>query len=122
MKRFHSMLFLVIIFSFVSAEGAHALRCKGRLVFHGDSKFEVLATCGEPAWIEKRTIERIGRRDYGVCSNKDSDRGYSGNPSVTVVPIEVEEWLYNFGPHRLLQILRFENGVLVDIEDGDYGF
>jgi len=36
--------------------------------------------------------------------------------------VRVEEWTYNFGPQRFLQIYRFENGEVVEMKFGDYGF
>jgi uncharacterized protein YvpB len=36
--------------------------------------------------------------------------------------IPVEVWTYNFGPHRLMQRVRFENDVVVRIESLGYGF
>jgi len=36
--------------------------------------------------------------------------------------IPVEMWTYNFGPDRLMQRIRFENGVVVRIESLGYGF
>ena len=34
----------------------------------------------------------------------------------------VEEWEYNFGTNRFLYYLRFENGKLMRITVGDYGY
>lgn len=34
----------------------------------------------------------------------------------------VETWIYNFGPDRLIQSIRFENGVVVRIESLGYEF
>jgi hypothetical protein len=39
-----------------------------------------------------------------------------------VVPVNVEEWLYNFGPQYFMQLLRFENGRLVEIRNLGYGY
>lgn len=122
MRKINFILFFSIFLSLVFIQSASAIRCNGRIVTLGDTKFEVLATCGEPAWIEKRTIKHIERRNHRIYSDKYPHREYSSYPSVVVIPIEVEEWLYNFGSHRFLQILRFENGDLVEIENGDYGF
>jgi Protein of unknown function (DUF2845) len=43
---------------------------------------------------------------------------------VTAKPGEmaVETWIYNFGPNRLMQSIRFENGVVVKIDSLGYGF
>ncbi len=40
--------------------------------------------------------------------------------SDTEIPVEI--WTYNFGPQRLMQRIRFENGVIVKMESLGYGF
>lgn len=37
------------------------------------------------------------------------------------VQIVVSDWIYDFGASRFIRALRFENGVLVAIEEGSYG-
>lgn len=36
--------------------------------------------------------------------------------------VDAEVWTYNFGPDRLLQLLRFRNNHLADIRSDGYGF
>jgi len=36
--------------------------------------------------------------------------------------VTVEEWEYNLGPTRFIRYLQFENGRLIRIIDGDYGY
>ena len=31
--------------------------------------------------------------------------------------VQIEEWVYNFGPQRFMQLLRFEDGRLKQIQD-----
>jgi len=38
------------------------------------------------------------------------------------VEIVVEEWTYNFGPHRLMRVVRFENGLVTSITQLAYGY
>jgi hypothetical protein len=38
------------------------------------------------------------------------------------VEIVIEEWTYNFGPRRLMQLVRFENGFVADMDQLGYGF
>ncbi len=58
---------------------------------------EIRAACGEPAF-----RERIGATLPGAEYD--------------------EEWLYNFGPRKLLRILRLREGRLVLIEDDGFGY
>ena len=50
------------------------------------------------------TLERKGRDLWNVRSDV------------------IEEWLYNFGPTRLLRILTFQNGTLKEVRTAGHGF
>jgi hypothetical protein len=113
------MVFLCIaVFSSLEMHPAFAFRCEDKLVSQGDTKFEVLSKCGEPAWIEKRTVKKIESHDDDGSSAQRHHRDHR----TLVVPVEVEEWTYNLGPGRLIQILTFENGKLMKVENGGYGY
>ena len=87
----------------------HALRDSAG--FTGDTKLETLLKCGEPVWRETLA--------GGCCPGSYLRRAggrfktYSGF---------FEEWTYNFGPQQFMRILRFQNGRLMDIELGGYGY
>ena len=128
MKTFKTIL-LLLIFSFTLslANTAYGFWCKNRLVTIGDTKYEVLSRCKEPAykdfWIEKR----IKRDFYGnpfVSSLDDvySERRQYRMPRYAVEEVVIEEWIYNLGPTSFLRHLVFENGRLVNITTGNYGF
>jgi uncharacterized protein YvpB len=42
--------------------------------------------------------------------------------SSDLVEVPVEIWIYNLGPSKLMQRLRFEDGELIEIESLGYGF
>ena len=42
--------------------------------------------------------------------------------SSELVEVPVEIWLYNLGPNKFMQRLRFEDGELIEIESLGYGF
>ncbi|RKH53615.1 DUF2845 domain-containing protein [Corallococcus llansteffanensis] len=94
---------------------ASALRCDNKLVSEGASKADTLMKCGEPLTKESRTE---------VISNKvkvsSPDRTEQVSQEV-LSSVTIEEWTYNFGPHRLMQTAIFRNGVLVDVRSGSYG-
>jgi hypothetical protein len=92
----------------LSAPSAWALRCGSSLVNAGDYKLEVLRKCGEPAFADSR-IELRYTKLYGT-----------GLEFGQYVPITIDEWVYDFGPNRFVQLLRFENGRLVDIQSLGY--
>ena len=94
---------------------AYALRCGTELVSKRDPKFEVTRKCGDPVSIEAWTEYQIIPRSYDHYQ-------HSAILDNIGVSIAVEEWLYNFGPHRLIYWLRFENGYLVKIGTLGYGY
>lgn len=98
----------VILLLFIPTE-AFALRCGNKLVDIGDRKIEVLEKCGNPLfvenWQEEVTVYR-GRLEKQI-------RRISSN--------YIEEWTYNFGANRFIYFLRFVNGRLNRIEEGQVG-
>lgn len=113
------------------AEPALAFRCKGKLVMEGDPQIKVLKFCGEPASVQQRTIYRSGipRR---FVSSQTALESNGGEISVSreellihdrsVVEVLVEDWTYNFGPHKLIRVVHFENGLVTDIDRLGYGY
>ena len=88
---------------------ADSMRCGSKLMTDGDPSDKVLAYCGEPASIERREI----LRGYGY---------YHGTTVNTAYEVSVELWTYNFGPHKLMYRLRFEDGLLVDVDTLSHGY
>jgi hypothetical protein len=78
----------------------------------GDGKLDVLERCGEP------TAADLWEERIGVVA-VDRAAGYGGGESITLVR---EVWTYNRGPRRFLRLVHFENGRVVKIEDGGYGY
>jgi hypothetical protein len=101
------LLFLAMLGVSTSAAAADTLRCGSRLVSLGDTKAEVLIKCGAPAWKDNWTDEIINNVNRATELRVSIDR---------------ERWIYNFGPHSFLEFLLFENGKLIDISSGDYGY
>ncbi len=95
-----------------TASGAQYLRCGADVVAVGDRKFDLLQRCGEPALKESRTKER-------AMKAWDPRRRTLREVRVTV---EVEEWTYNFGPHRFYYIVHMEDGRVFKIESGGRGY
>jgi hypothetical protein len=101
-----------------SAGPAYALRCGTGVVSTGAHKFEVLQKCGEPDFAEERVIHETryvaadGRYYTGLdYPHHEILPGYR----LITIPILIEHWTYNFGPHRLVYRLRFVDGGLRDI-------
>lgn len=77
------------------------LRCGSRIVAPGQTQLAVEAACNEPSFVDRwpEVSPPFGRR-----------RG----------PVEI--WTYNFGPNRLLWLLRFDGDRLSLIETEGHGF
>jgi len=97
---------------------AYAMRCGVDLITTGQYSYQVLDRCGAPVEQHVKTIYRaINYRDvYDYDGNV-----HRGNVSPIVVPVTVEEWIYDFGPNRLRRRLVFEDGLLVQIDTLDRG-
>ncbi len=124
----HLMLALTCL---ALAEPALALRCKGKLVKEGDPQVKVLKYCGEPASAQQRMIWRSGVPrpwiDRRLSVESDDTAISVAHEELlihdrSVVEIFVEEWTYNFGPHRLMRVVRFENGIVADVKGLGYGY
>jgi len=106
------------------AQPAHAFRCKSKLVKDGMHELQVIAVCGKPTTARHLgyTIQayNIGwRNSYpGGLSTERTYPGY-GNLHQQII---ITEYIYNFGPRKLMRRLIFEGGVLVTIESIGYGY
>jgi len=119
MKKTYVLLSIFLLLSMVPyANSTDGCRCGNKLVSTGDTKSEVLAHCGPPTWSEERTEERIER----IHGGDYYDRGVFREPVYGKVRVNVDEWFYNYGPTRFMQVFKFENGILVSIENGNYGY
>ncbi|MFB1485169.1 DUF2845 domain-containing protein [Corallococcus sp. RDP092CA] len=99
---------------------AHAasLRCDNKLVSEGASQSEAVAKCGEPVSKQTRSERTSNKSRQGT-----RNRGQYGESSTQVTTSSsVEEWTYNFGPNRLMQIAIFRDGQLVDVRSAGYGY
>ena len=90
-----------------TAAASDTFRCGNRLVSMGDTKAEVMIKCGSPAWKDDWTDEVINN-----INTADEVR----------VSVARERWVYNLGPHSFLRFLLFENGALINIATGGYGY
>jgi hypothetical protein len=90
---------------------ADALRCGNRLIGEGDHFSRLLRYCGEPEFVETRSAQRAFTNLLGQVVF----HGYAEE-------IRIEDWTYNFGPHKLMRIVRIENGQVAEIRQLGRGF
>lgn len=98
-----ALLGLLLILSAVETE---AFYCASKIVSVGDRKYEVREKCGDP------TYRRFRREAYVDHEDEVLKR---------VAHSILEEWVYDFGPRRLIRVLTFRHNVLQAVEQGGYG-
>jgi hypothetical protein len=105
-------VYCAAIAGFAAADPALAMRCGTRIIESGDTSAEVRHYCGEPIAVQVRRgishfVERHGYRVWipGLAEE-----------------ILIEEWTYNFGPLRLMRVVRIEDGLVTDVRELGYGF
>jgi hypothetical protein len=81
---------------------AQAFYCGEQLVDVNAREDEVLGKCGVPDYSETWEEELV---------QKSPDEAFERGASVTYA-----EWIYDFGPNRLIQILGFRDGVLKSVD------
>ncbi|MEJ0085856.1 MAG: DUF2845 domain-containing protein [Pseudomonadota bacterium] len=105
---------LLIVLGFLATSPAFAFRCGTKIVSEGDTRGEVAAKCGEPD--DVITQRSVFRRPVIWTQGRPY---YIGED---FIEIPVEAWVYNLGPNKLMQRVRFEGGVVVEIESLGYGY
>jgi hypothetical protein len=104
---------------------ALAMRCGSMLVNKGDSQAKVLKYCGDPVQTTERLSLRTGfyaetrLQHNGLSATASGSRHYYPYSRNEVI---VEEWVFNLGPNRLMRIVTFENGIVVDVDTLGYGY
>jgi len=104
---------ITFVLALAAASPAHAFRCGTKLVSEGDTRSEVVAKCGEPTDVDRKSVWRkpiIWR--YG--------RPFEVGTGLIEIPVEL--WLYNLGPNKLMRRVRLEDGVVTEIETLGYGY
>jgi hypothetical protein len=109
-KSLSGMLVLVAALGLSGPAQADSMRCGTKLLTDGDPVDKVEALCGPPTSVERREI----LRPYYF---------YRGSfPIHGSYEVSVEYWTYNFGPNKLMRRLRFEDGLLVDVDTLSHGY
>lgn len=105
----------------LTSDPAHALRCGNRLVQEGMYESQVIDLCGEPVskrylgYVLRPYVLELPADDIDAHSTRHVYGGYHEELLVT-------ELVFNFGPRKLMRILRFEGGRLTSIRTAGYGY
>ncbi|MEM7258326.1 MAG: DUF2845 domain-containing protein [Pseudomonadota bacterium] len=87
---------LLMLFLLTIAGTAHAFRCpNGSLILQGDTAFEVIANCGQPAYKE-----------------------FSGKQKVRGRKVIIDRYLYIPPAGSFLRVVEFHNGVVASVTLG----
>ena len=108
--KFINLLLLISLCISLTTE-ASSFRCGRKLVQTGDHKLDVLQKCGEPDYADQR-LGLSGSQFRYPRGTLEIDQ---------YEQVIIDEWIYNFGPTQFKQFLLFENGILKEIRDLDYG-
>jgi Protein of unknown function (DUF2845) len=91
---------------------AESIRCGSQLILKGSTSEELLAYCGEPTQVTSNGTT------HGLVGNTYRGSGVIGEATGDIV---VETWIYDFGPNQLMERIRIENGIVVQIDSLGYG-
>jgi uncharacterized protein DUF2845 len=106
---------LAAVLGLAAASPAYAdMRCGSHVITEGDTRSKVMAYCGDPTEIQ--STSSILRRPVTWVNG----RPYTVGDGLVEVPVDV--WLYNLGPNKLMRRIRFEDGLVVQIETLGYGY
>ena len=99
MKRI-GLVGLLLGLSALNMAHAQSMRCGSNLVVEGDKTVTLLTKCGQPLLVE--TITRTAQTEQGELTQVKAG----------------EQWTYDLGKGKFIQIVTIENGVVTEIEDG----
>lgn len=105
----------------LASHPAQALRCGQRLVTEGMVETQVIELCGEPVarrhlgYVLRPYFLRVPTGTAGMRATRQIYGGYHEELPVT-------ELTFNFGPRKLMRVLRFEGGRLSSIRTAGYGY
>jgi Protein of unknown function (DUF2845) len=109
MKTTLAVLGLILAPSLLFAE---SIRCGSQLITKGSTSADLLEYCGKPAQVTSNGTVT------GLLGNTYTAGGLTNEATGD---FEVETWVYDFGPNQLMQRVRIENGIVVQIDSLGYG-
>jgi hypothetical protein len=96
------------------------LRCGDQVLSHGDWLYEVRTACGDPDWAQRRVEFQTVRYPVRTpCGNGSRERTCTTYVEETI-PVNIDEWTYDFGRNRFVELVRFEQGQMVSVSTLGY--
>lgn len=104
------------------ASALDTMRCGGRLISLGDPADKLLAACGPPTTVDEWEEERITYFNTPPPPDQYRTFEHDGRGYRVRRFVRVELWTYNKGPNRFIEYVRIENGKVLKIDNGGYGY
>jgi hypothetical protein len=111
-----------LLWSAAAADNSLAMRCGSRLISEGDPREKLANECGPPTYVETWEEERYYHYSAAPPSHLYREFERHGSAYRVKAIVRVELWSYNYGPSRFMDYVRIENGIVVRIYSGGYGF
>jgi hypothetical protein len=112
---------IIVLILCTMGDAAWALRCGNRIIKEEMHEVEVIDLCGEPSSVQHLGFvlrPYVVHQPAGIFGHRSTRHVYGGFHQ----ELPVTEMLFNFGPHRLMRIIRFEGGRVTRIETAGYGY
>lgn len=87
--------------------------CSGGIT-PGTAKYRLIAECGEPLTRSADFLQVPVDRHQRVYDPRYAPPAWAF--------VYREEWVYNFGPSRLMRVIQLDNGRVTEVETGSRGF
>jgi hypothetical protein len=116
---------LCLLLALALAPPAHAFRCGSKLISEGMHITKVRALCGEPDYEQERIVLR--RNVYIGKTTRAPDSGVIrrhiyGWGTPPLIEVEIRELTWNLGPNKFMRRVRFEDGIVTEIETLERGY
>jgi hypothetical protein len=117
------LLALITMVLLLTSMSAFGFRCGRKIVTENMHEEQVIRACGAPTtsrhlgYVVRGTYVPV-RRSVSPGMTVEHFPGYGQYTE----EVAVTEYVYNFGPRKLMRRLRFEGGVLVKIDTIGYGY
>ena len=102
MAQMKSSFVVAILVLLPTVALGQSLRCGSKLITEGTSQAKIATSCGQP-------VQVVHPPAYDGIVLGASD-------------VEIEIWIYNFGPNKLMQRIRFRNGIADGIDSLGYRY
>ncbi|WP_455365725.1 DUF2845 domain-containing protein [Kaarinaea lacus] len=122
--KIYTVCFALLLVAMSSMSYAEAtMRCGSKVISVGDSKAEVLLKCGEPLMREAVALKEESKRINIPLTSESDNAATNAHPAEVQrkesITKTVDQWTYDQGTGKLLKILTFEGGELVNVATGD---